>query len=380
MREAVIVDVVRTPFGKRKGSLAAINPVDLATLPLKALVERTGIDPVLVDDVIMGCVTQTGEQGTNVSRAAVLAAGWPIEVSGVALNRFCGSGQQAVNYAAMQILAGQADVVVAAGLEHMTRVPMGADFGTPAEQLIDRYDLIPQGLSAELIADQWNFSREDLDRFAARSQDRYAAAKAAGKYKKAVAPVHYTMKDGTVVQLAEDEHPRPGTTAESLAALKPSFKPEGKIHAGNASGIVDGSAAALLMTPAKAKELGLKPRARIVQTAVHGSDPILMLTGPIPSTRKALKLAGMTMNQIDRIEINEAFASVPLATMHDLEMDPDKVNIWGGAITHGHPLGATGVMLMGKVVEQLEDEGLRYGLVTMCIGMGMGITTIVERC
>lgn len=379
MREAVIVDVVRTPFGKRKGSLSPINPVDLATLPLKALVERTGIDPQLVDDVIMGCVTQTGEQGTNVSRAAVLAAGWPIEVSGVALNRFCGSGQQAVNYAAMQILSGQADVVVAAGLEHMTRVPMGADFGAPAEQLMDRFDLIPQGLSAELIADKWGFSREDLDRFAARSQDRYAAAKAAGKYKKAVAPVHYTMKDGTVVQLAEDEHPRPGTTVESLAALKASFRPDGKIHAGNASGIVDGSAAALLMTPEKARELGLKPRARIVQTAVHGSDPILMLTGPIPSTQKALRLAGMTMSQIDRIEINEAFASVPMAVMHDLDMDPDKVNVWGGAITHGHPLGATGVMLMGKVVEQLEDENLRYGLVTMCIGMGMGITTIVER-
>lgn len=379
MREAVLVDVVRTPFGKRKGSLTPINPVDLATLPLRALVERTGIDPLLVDDVIMGCVTQTGEQGTNVARAAVLAAGWPIEVSGVALNRFCGSGQQAVNYAAMQILAGQADVVVGAGLEHMTRVPMGADFGSPAEQLTNRFDLIPQGLSAEMIADKWGFERTDLDRFAARSQDRFAAAQAAGKYDGAIAPVDYTLNDGTRVQLDRDEHPRPGTTVETLAALKPSFRPDGKIHAGNASGIVDGAAAALLMTPEKARELGLKPRARIVQTAVCGSDPILMLTGPIPSTQKALKLAGMRMDQIDRIEINEAFASVPLAVMQDLEMDPDKVNIWGGAITHGHPLGATGVMLMGKVVEQLEDENLRYGLVTMCIGMGMGITTIVER-
>lgn len=380
MREAVIVDVVRTPFGKRKGSLSELNAVDLATLPLRALVERTGIDPVLVEDVIMGCVTQTAEQGTNVARAAVLAAGWPIEPSGVALNRFCGSGQQAVNFAAMTVMSGQADVVVGAGLEHMTRVPMGADFGTPAEQLMERYDLIPQGLSAEMIADQWGFAREKLDEFAAMSQARYEAAREAGRYGPAVVPVDYTRKDGTRIQLDHDEHPRPSSTAEVLAGLKPSFKPEGKIHAGNASGIVDGAAAALVTTPEKARELGLTPRARIVQTAVAGSDPILMLTGPIPSTRKALERAGMTLDQIDRIEINEAFASVPLAVMHDLEMDPDRVNIWGGAIAHGHPLGATGVMLLGKLIEQLEAEELRYGLSTMCIGMGMGITTILERC
>lgn len=379
MREAVIIDAVRTPFGKRKGSLSEINPVDLAAIPLNALAERTGIDPVEVEDVVMGCVTQTGEQGTNVARAAVLAAGWPIEVAGVALNRFCGSGQQAINFAAQAILADQGDVMVGAGLEHMTRVPMGADFGTPAEQLADRFDLIPQGLSAEMIADKWGHSREQLDEFAAGSQARYAAAAEAGHYDGQITPVDYTKKDGTTVRLDRDEHPRPESTAEVLAGLNPSFKEDGKIHAGNASGIVDGAAAALLTTPEKAEALGLKPRARIITTAVAGSDPVLMLTGPIPATRKALDRAGMSMDQIDRIEINEAFAPIPLAVMEDLDMDPEKVNVWGGAISHGHPLGATGVMLLAKLMDQLEAEDLRYGLSTMCIGMGMGITTIIER-
>jgi len=379
MPTAVIVDAVRTPFGKRKGSLTELHPVDLATIPLREIAARNDLDPKVVDDVIFGCVTETGEQGTNVARSTVLAAGWPIDVSGVALNRFCGSGQQAVNFAAQAIISDQADVMIAGGVEHMTRVPMGADFGAPSEQLTDQWDLIPQGLSAEMIAEKWGFTREQLDTFAAGSQAKYQQARQAGHYAKQIIPVDYEKKEGTRVQLDADEHPRPGTTAEKLAGLNPVFKPEGVIHAGNSSGIVDGATCVLLMSEEKAKELGMTPRARIVMSSVAGSDPVIMLTGPIPSTRKALKRAGLGMNDIDRIEINEAFASVPMAVMHDLEMDPDKVNVWGGAITHGHPLGATGGLLLGKLLDQLDDVDGRYGLSTMCIGMGMGITTIIER-
>ena len=380
MPTAVIVDGVRTPFGKRKGTLSQVAPVDLATLPLQALASRNNLDPSHVNDVIMGCVTQTGEQGTNVGRAAVLAAGWPIEVPGISINRFCGSGQQSVNFAAQAIMSGQQDVVVAAGIEHMTRAPMGADAGPMGQRLTERYpDLVPQGLSAEMIAEQWNFSRQQLDEFAAESQDKAAAAAAAGKFDAEIEALELTGEDGNTVSLDRDEHPRPGTTAESLGKLNPSFKPDGRMHAGNSSGIVDGSAAVLLTSEDKAKELGLKPKARIVTTAIVGSEPVIMLTGPIPATRMALQQAGLTVNDIDRFEINEAFASVPLATMADLDIPAEKVNVWGGAIAIGHPLGATGARLMTTLVNQLHDEGLRYGLATMCIGFGMGIATIVER-
>lgn len=380
MRSAVIIDGIRSPFGKRKGALSELNPVDLAADILTALIVRTGIDPLLVDDVVMGCVTQTGEQGTDPSRAAVLAAGLPQEVAGVALNRFCGSGQQAVNFAAMGIVADVQDVVIAAGLEHMTRVPMGSDIGAPSEALVARFPgLIPQGLSAEMIADKWNLSRNQLDQFAADSQNRYAAALAAGHYRRQIVPISHRLNNGQIVSLDHDEHPRPGTTVEKLATLPPSFKPDGRLHAGSSSGIVDGAAAMLLMEEKKAVELGLTPRARVVAQAVIGSEPVIMLTGPIPATRKCLKKAGLKLDQIDVIEINEAFASVPLATIQDLGMDPARVNIWGGAIAHGHPLGATGVALIQKLVDQLEATGGRYGLSTMCIGFGMGITTIIER-
>ncbi len=381
MSEAVIVDFVRTAMGKRKGSLSGVHPVDLASLPLKALLERTKIDPALIEDVIMGCVTQTGEQGMNIARGAALAADLPIEVPGVVLNRFCGSGQQAVNQAAQAVLSGAQDVVVASGVEHMTRAPMGSDAPGPlGSRMTDRFpDLVPQGLSAEMIADKWGFSRERLDEFAYESQMKAKKAWDEQRFAKEIVPVAVKNEDGSTRMFEKDEHFRPSTTPEGLAALQPAFKPEGKITAGNSSGIVDGAAAVLIVSDAKARELGLKPRARIVAQAVVGSEPVIMLTGPIPASQKVLSKAGLKAHDIDRWEINEAFASVPLATMHDLDIDPAKVNVWGGAIALGHPLGASGARLIGTLVNQLEQDNLRYGLATMCIGYGMGIATIVER-
>ncbi len=380
MTTAMIIDGIRSPFGKRQGSLAGIHPGDLAALVLKGLVEQTKLDPAEIDDVVMGCVTQTGEQGTDIARAAALAAGLPIEVAGVSLNRFCGSGQQAVNFAAQGVASGFQDVVLAAGVESMSRVPMGADFGALPELLFNAYpDLVPQGLSAEMIAKKWSFSREDVDAYAVQSQQRYDKARNANKYDTQIMPVNFTKRDGTNIQLTSDEHPRANTNQEGLAKLHPSFKPDGVLHAGNSSGIVDGAAALLLTSEKKAAALGLVPRARIVSQAVIGSDPVIMLTGPIPATQKALAKAGMTIDQIDIFEINEAFAPVPMATMADLSIPPEKVNIWGGAIAHGHPLGATGTMLILKLLDQLEDSGGRFGLSTMCIGYGMGIATIIER-
>lgn len=380
MSTAMIVDGVRSPFGKRKGSLAELHPSDLAALVLKGLMQRTAVDPREVDDVILGCVTQTGEQGTCIARAAALSAGFPLEVSGVSINRFCGSGQQAINFAAQGIASGFQDAVIAGGVENMTRVPMGADAGPVGELLYTQFpDLVPQGLSAEMIADKWGFSRERVDEYAAQSQALYEKARAAGRYDRQILPIEFTRQDGLKISLSKDEHPRASTTKDTLAALKPSFKPDGKMHAGNSSGIVDGAAAVLLMSEKRVKELNLKPRARVVMQAVVGSEPKIMLTGPIPATQKALKKAGLRIEQMDVIEINEAFASVPLATIVDTGMDPAKVNMWGGAIAHGHPLGATGAMLMIKLMDQLEAGGGRYGLSTMCIGLGMGITTIIER-
>jgi acetyl-CoA acetyltransferase family protein len=381
MKEAVIVDAVRTPMGKRKGSLAGMHPVDLAAEPLRALVKRTGIDPLLIDDVLMGCVSQTLEQGMNIGRAAVLAADLPIEIPGLALNRFCGSGQQSVNFAAQAVMSGMQDVVIAAGVEAMTRVPMGSDLpGAVGSHMTERFsDLVPQGISAEMIAEQWNFSREDVDRFAYESQMKAKKAWDENRFKKEIMTVTVKKDDGSTVEFARDEHFRPSTTLEGLAALQPAFVPTGKITAGNSSGIVDGAAAVLVMSLEKAKELKLKPRARIVSMAIVGSEPKIMLTGPIPASQKALKKANLQAKDIDRWEINEAFAPVVLATMHDLQIDRAKVNVWGGAIALGHPLGASGARLIGTLVNQLEQDKLRYGLATMCIGYGMGIATIVER-
>jgi len=378
MSEAFIVDACRTPRGRRKGSLSNVHPMDLLVAVFNAITERTGVDPKEVDDAVIGCVTETGEQGTNIARGAVLAAGWPVDVPGVTLNRFCGSGQQAVNFAAQAIKAGAQDLVVAGGVESMTRVPMGADMGGLPMSLMEKYDLVPQGLSAEMVAEKWNFSREQIDRFALSSQQKAWQAIQEGRFKKGLIPIKVNV-NGEDKLFDTDEHVRPQSTLEGLMALQPSFKPDGKITAGNSSGIVDGAAAVMLASEKKVKELGLKPRARIVDQVIVGSEPVIMLTGPIPATQKTLKRAGLKISDIDLIEINEAFAPVPLCVMQETGMDPERVNVNGGAIALGHPLGATGAMLIGTLVDELERQNKRYGLSTMCIGIGMGITTIIER-
>jgi acetyl-CoA acyltransferase len=380
MAEAYIIDACRTPRGRKKGSLKGVHPVDLFGVALNAILERTGVDPKQVDDVVVGCVTETAEQGTNIARCAVLAAGWPIEVPGTTLNRFCGSGQQAVNFAAMAVKSGAQDLVVAGGVESMTRVPMGSDMGGEAPtSLFERYNLVPQGLSAEMIAEQWGYERRKLDEFALSSQQKAWAAIQEKRFQKSLVPVKVKTDDGSQKLFDADEHPRPQSTLEGLMALQPSFRPDGKITAGNSSGVVDGAAVVMIASDAKVKELGLKPRARIVEQVIVGSEPVIMLTGPIPATQKVLKRARMTLKDIDLVEINEAFAPVPLCVIQETGMDPEKVNVNGGAIALGHPLGATGAMLIGTIVDELERRDLTTGLVTMCIGMGMGIATIVER-
>ena len=378
MGEAYIIDACRTARGRRKGSLSETHPIDLLVTPLRAVVERNGVDPHEVEDVIVGCVTETGEQGANLARSTVLAAGWPVEVPGVTLNRFCSSGQQAVNFAAMAVKSGAQDLVVAGGVENMTRVPMGADMGPLPVSLMEKYNLVPQGLSAEMVVEQWGFTRRQLDEFSLASQQKAWRAIQEGRFKKSIVPISVTH-NGERKVFDTDEHPRPQSTLEGLMALNPSFKPDGVITAGNSSGIVDGAAAVLLASEQKVKALNLKPRARVVEQVIVGSEPVIMLTGPIPATQKVLKKAGMTIDDIDLIEINEAFAPVPLVTMQETGMDPEKVNVNGGAIALGHPLGATGAMLIGTLVDELERTNKRYGLATMCIGIGMGITTIIER-
>ena len=380
----VILDTVRTARGKKKGSLVGWHPVDLLAHTLKAAMARTKLDPMLVEDVIMGCVTQVGEQAFNPARGAVLAAGLPIDIPGNTINRFCGSGLQAVNYAANQIMSGQADIAIGGGIESMNRVPMGSDMnggdGPSSPWLLQRFpNLVPQGMSAELIAEKWKLSRGQLDEFSAASQVKAGKAIAAGYFKKEIAPITVKGPDGVEKQFDTDEHCRPSTTVESLAALKPVFKADGVIHAGNSSGIVDGAAAVTLSSYKKAKELGLTPRARIVTAAVAGSDPVLMLTGPIPSTRKALARAGLKVSDIDLWEINEAFAPVPIVVGQELGIPLDRINVNGGAIALGHPLGATGAILLGTVLAELERRDLRRAAITLCIGYGMGVTTIIDR-
>ena len=378
MAEAYIIDACRTPRGRKKGSLSNVHPMDLLVTVFNAITQRTGVDPKEIEDAVVGCVSETGEQGTNIARGAVLAAGWPVDVPGVTLNRFCGSGQQAVNFAAQAIKAGAQDLVVAGGVENMTRVPMGSDMGPLPMSLMEKYNLVPQGLSAEMIVEKWNYNREQVDRFALSSQQKAWHAIQEGRFKKSLIPMKVTL-NGEEKLFDTDEHVRPQSTLEGLMALQPSFRPDGKITAGNSSGIVDGAAAVLLASEKKVKELKLKPRARIVEQMIVGSEPVIMLTGPIPATQKVLKKAGMKIDDIDLIEINEAFAPVPLCVMQETGMDPEKVNVNGGAIALGHPLGATGAMLIGTIVDELERQNKRYGLTTMCIGIGMGIATIVER-
>lgn len=380
MSEAYIIDAVRTARGKRNGSLSLTHPIDLAATPLEAIVARNNVDPKEISDVIYGCVSQRGEQDNVIAREAALAAGWPLEVAGATVNRFCGSGLTAVNMAAHSIMAGQEDLMIGGGVEHMTRIPMNIEFKMAGSKFDERFpDLIPQGLSAEMIAEKYNFSRRQLDEFAARSQKLAFQAWEEQRFKKSIIPVKAKNQEGKEFLFEKDEHLRPTSTADVLAGLKTSFKADGVIHAGNSSGIVDGSAAVLLASPKKSKELGLKPRARIVSTSIVGSDPIIMLLGPIPAVQQALKKANLKVEDIDLWEINEAFAPVPLAVAKELKIDLEKINVNGGAIALGHPLGATGAMLLGTVLDELERQDKRYGCITLCIGLGMGVTTIIDR-
>ena len=409
MAEAWIIDCVRTPRGRGKketGALRDIHPQELLAQVLNALVERNGFDPRDVEDVVAGTVSQVGEQGGCIARMAVMAAGWPVESTGVSLNRFCGSGQQAVTFAAMGVMSGQQDLVIGGGVESMSRVALGSDqagLDGHNRHLREIYPLVPQGVSADLIATLEKFSREDCDRFALDSQRRCKAALDNGYFKKSSIPV----KDltGNVV-LDREEYPRPETTLEGLGQLEPSFAKMGAyrmkdgpltfdekakqvypqveslshVHtAGNSSGIVDGAGAVLLASPDYARSRGWKPRARLVAAATCGAEPVIMLTAPVPATQRCLKKAKMTIRDIDLVEINEAFATVPLKVMRDCRMDPEKVNVNGGAIALGHPLGATGAMLIGTVLDELERRNKTTGLITMCIGGGMGIATILER-
>ncbi len=390
MQSAVIVDAIRTPGGKRNGKLSGWHAVDLASEPLKALVERNDLDPAIVDDVIMGCVMQVAEQGLNVGRNAVLAAGFPESVPSTTLDRQCGSSQQALHFAAQGVMAGAYDIVIAAGIESMSRIPMGSsmvrDLGFPfGPRVMARYadqgGLVSQGISAEMIADQWNLSREDLDVFSAKSQELAAQATAEGRFEREILPIAIKGEDGTPTGeiLTTDEGIRPGSTVEVLGNLKPAFKPDGKVTAGNSSQITDGAAALLVMSEERASQLGLRPRARVHQFSVVGVDPVTMLTGPIPATKKVLERAKMSLDNIDLIEINEAFASVVLAWEKELHPDMAKVNVNGGAIALGHPLGASGAKLMTTLLYELERTGGRWGLQTMCEGGGMANGTIIER-
>jgi acetyl-CoA C-acetyltransferase len=409
MSEAWVIDCVRTPRGRGKkdaGALYNIHPQELFAQTLNALVARDGLDPRDVEDVVVGTVSEIEDQGGCIARMSVLAAGWPVEATGVSLNRFCGSGLQAVNFAAMGVMSGQQDLVVGGGVESMSRVPLGSDksgLDGHNRHLRELHQLVPQGVSADLIATIEGFSREDCDRFALESQKRCDNAVRNGYFKKSL----QTVKDldGKTV-LEQDEYPRAGTTMEGLGKLEPSFLGMGAyrmkdgpltfdqkakqrypqiefvnhVHtAGNSSGIVDGAAVVLLAAPDYAKAHGWKPRARIISMATYGDEPVIMLTAPVPATRRCLKKAGMTVKDIDLFEINEAFSAVPLKVMKDLDIPHDKVNVNGGAIALGHPLGATGAMLLGTVLDELERRDKTTALITMCIGGGMGISTIIER-
>ncbi|HLF50518.1 MAG TPA: thiolase family protein [Methylomirabilota bacterium] len=380
MSNAVIVGAARTAVGRKNGKLAGVRPDDLLAHTLKSLIERVGVDPSEVEDVVVGCVDQVGEQGMNIARNAALIAGFPLDVCGTTLDRMCGSGQQAANFAAMGVMAGQYECVIGAGVENMTRVPMGSNGAGPGEgplspKLQALYNIIPQGLSAEMIAEQWGIKREELDEFSAQSHEKAGRAIAEGRFKREIVPV--TLPDGSVFDV--DEGVRVPVNREKMASLVPSFKPDGVVTAANSSQISDGAAALLIMSEARAKALKLTPRARVVATALAGVDPTIMLTGPIPATQRALKKAGLKLDQIDLFEINEAFASVVLAWERELHPDMARVNVNGGAIALGHPLGCSGAKLMTTLLHELERTKKRYGLQTMCIGFGQGIATIIER-
>jgi len=381
MASAYIVDAVRTPRARRKGKFSKVHAVDLLTYPLNAVVNRSGVSPELVQDALIGCVTQTQEQGWCVGRAAVLAAGWPISVPATTINRLCGSGQQAVNFASASVESGHYDLVVAGGLEHMTRVPMFSDAGGEESPLLKHHhpDLVQQGIAAEILSKEFNITREQADEFAYRSQTNAKKAIAEDRFKRSIVPVPYIDDQGSERILELDDNPRSDTTIEGLQGLKPVFQEDGIITAGNASAIVDGAAAVLIASESALKKYSLEPRARVVAQSVVGSPPRVMLTGPIEATRQVLHKAGLLPHHIDVWEINEAFAPVPLLTMREIRIDLTKVNVNGGGISLGHPLGATGAILIGMALDELERTKGKYALVTMCIGLGMGIATIIER-
>lgn len=380
MAEAVIVEAVRSPVGKRNGALSGVHPSDLSAQVLNGLVQRAGIDPALVDDVIWGCVMQAGEQALDIARTAVLTAGWPETVPGVTVDRQCGSSQQSLHFAIAGVVAGHYDVVVAGGVESMSRTPMGsslANGGHPyPEAFRERYDhkTPNQGVGAEMIAEQWGLSRTQLDEFSLRSHEKAAAAQDAGAFKDQI--VGIKDQDGNVV--LEDGGIRRGGTVESMAAIKPAFKEDGVIHAGNSSQISDGSAALLVMSAEKAKDLGLKPLAKVHTAVLAGADPVIMLTAPIPATQKALAKSGLTVDQIGVFEVNEAFAPVPMAWLKDIGADESRLNPNGGAIALGHPLGGSGARILTTLLYHMRDNNIQYGLQTMCEGGGQANATILE--
>jgi acetyl-CoA acyltransferase len=383
-REAVIVDVVRTPVGRRGGMLKGWHPVDLLAFALTSLIERTGIEPGRVDDVIAGCVSQVGEQSINIARQAVLAAGFPESVPATTVDRQCGSGQQAIHFAAQGVISGAYDIAIACGVESMTRVPLGSSIAQAdplGKGIRARYPegLVHQGVSAELVAERWGLTRADVDAYGLESHRRAAQAAEAGWFAAEITPITVQDEGGATRQVARDEGIRPDTSMERLATLKTAFKEDGVVTAGNASQISDGAAAALIVEAGVAERLGLRPRARIVAFALAGDDPRMMLTAPIPATRKALDRAGLGMDDIDLFEINEAFASVVLAWQKEMGADLGRTNVNGGAIALGHPLGASGVRIMATLVNELERRQGRYGLQTMCEGGGLANATIIER-
>ncbi|MFZ0756591.1 MAG: thiolase family protein [Trebonia sp.] len=380
MRDAVIVAAVRTAVGKRNGALSGVHPVDLSAHVLQALAERSGTDPAVVDDVIWGCVSQFGEQTFDIARNAVLAAGWPLSVPGVTVDRQCGSSQQSVHFAAAGLVSGQYDVVVAGGVESMSRVPMGSSRGTAANPsgsgLETLFKGVPpnQGIGAEMIAERWGLSRTQLDEYSLASHQKAAAAIDEGRFAGQITPVK--LEDGTVMDT--DEGVRRGSTLEKLAQLKPAFKPDGVIHAGNSSQISDGAAALMMTTSDKARELGLTPVARVHTAVLAADDPVIMLTAPIPATQKALRKSGLRPDEIGAFEVNEAFAPVPLAWLAEIGADPKSLNPNGGAIALGHPLGGSGARIMTTLIHHMRDNGIRYGLQTMCEGGGQANATIIE--
>lgn len=382
MTEAYIIDAVRSPIGKRNGSLSGTHAVDLAAHVLRAVVERSGLAPEHVEDVLMGCVTQVGEQGWNVARMAVLAAGFPVSVAGASVNRMCGSSLQTTNSAAHAIMAGQADLVIAAGVESMSRAPMMSDGGQVPDSITEHYNVVMQGLSAEMIAQEWEISRDAQDQYALMSQERAIAARAAGSFDGEIAPIEVTDADGNTVTFSADETPRE-STAEKLASLKPAFLPEGvgTVTAGNASQICDGSSAVLLASAAAVERHGLTPRAKVVATSVAGVDPTKMLHGNPEAVRRALARTSLSLDDMAVIEINEAFATVVLQTVKDLGLEDrmQDVNPNGGGISLGHPLGASGARILATMLGELDRRDARHGVATMCIGFGQAITTVVER-